>query len=333
MKLLFVGGTGNISTSVTRRCLERGDEVWLVNRGNDRSLEAAGAKYLVCDIRDAAAFKTAVSGMTFDVVVDFFCFTPEHAKLDYEIFAGKTRHYIFLSTCAVYQKPTLSLPVREDMPMKNPYTLYARDKIACELYFLERYREDDFPVTIVRPSHTYGERVLVVGPLMGWFVPHWTLADRILRGKPIIVHDTGRTYWTLTHSDDFAVGLCGLMGNLQAVGHQFHITADTALPWNVVLETYGWVLGKAPEIVQVPTDFIAKRYPDLRGIIYGDMSENGIYDNSKIKRFVPDYRPRISLREGLERSVKWYDAHPGHKTVSGENNRMMDDLIREWQAL
>lgn len=333
MKLLLIGGTGNISASVTKRCLEKGDEVWLANRGSDRSWEELGAKYLVCDIRDPAAFKAAIGDQTFDVVVDFFCFTLEHAKLDYEIFAGRALHYVFISSCTVYQKPIRSLPVTESTPLKNPYSEYARNKIACELYFLQRYREDDFPVTIVRPSHTYGEKVLVVGPLMGWQVPHWTLADRILRGAPIVVHDTGRTYWTLTHSDDFALGLYGLMGNLQAVGHQFHITGDTVMPWNLIMETYGWVLGKMPKIIHVPTDFIAKRHPELSGSIYGDMSENGIFDNSKIKQFVPDYHPRIGLREGLQRSLKWYDAHPDRKTVNEENNKFMDGLIEAWQSL
>lgn len=333
MKVLLIGGTGNISSSVTRRCLELGYDVYLLNRGNDREFESLGAEYIICDIRNKEEMEKKVGGIWFDVVANFICFDVETAKRDVELFNGNVGQYFFISSCTVYQKPSLITPITEDTPLKNPYSAYARGKIACELYLLECYREKDFPVVIVRPSHTYGEKRLVVGPLMGWGVSHWTLVDRILKGKPVIVHGTGRTLWTVTHSDDFAYAFCGLMGNIKSIGHQFHITGDEVMTWNMIMETYGWVLGVKPDIRQIPVDFISKLYPDLKLGIYGDMAENGVFDNSKIKKFVPGFRTRVTLREGLERSVKWYMGHPDQQVVSEENNALTDSLISAWDSL
>lgn len=331
LKVLFIGGTGNISASSARLCLLRGDEVYFVNRTLNAEFAASGVKHIQCDVFDGQALAAAVKDMHFDVVLDFICFTLEHAKRDFEVFRDKVRQFFFISSCTVYQKQSLSESITEDVPLKNPYSDYAQNKIACELYFLERYREDDFPVTIVRPSHTYGETRFVVGPLMGWQVSHWTLVDRILRGEPIIVHDTGRLFWTVTHSDDFAVGICGLMGNIKAIGHQFHITSSNPMSWNEIYKTYEWVLDRKVKLVHIPTDFIAKKYPEVAQGIYGDMSENGIFDNSKIKRFVQDFADRVNLRQGLERSLKWHQAHPEVCTVSQEHNRMMEELIMDWR--
>ena len=239
----------------------------------------------------------------------------------------------FISSCTVYQKPCYNTPITPDTPLKNPYSAYARTKIKGEMYFLERYRDDDFPVTIVRPSHTYGEKKLVVGPLMGWGVPHWTLADRILKGQPIIVHGTGRSLWTATHSDDFAYAFCGLMGNQRAIGHQFHITTDDAMTWDMIMNTCGLFLGVQPKIVHVPVDFIAKFKPNLRDGIYGDMIENGVFDIKKLQDFVPGFRTRVPLREGLARSVKWYYDHPDQMTISAENNQLTDDILAAWDAV
>lgn len=331
MKVLFIGGTGNISSSITKRCLERGDEVYLLNRGNKREFESMGAKYIICDYSNPAEMKEKVGGMKFDVVANFICFTPDQAENDVKIFTGNVGQYIFISSCTVYQKPSLNTPITPDTPLKNPFSAYARGKIACEMYLLDRYREIDFPVTIVRPSHTYGETKLVVGPLMGWRVPHWTLADRILNGKPIIVHGTGRSLWTATHSDDFAYAFCGIMGNIRTIGHQFHITNDEAMTWDMIMMTLGQVLGVEPKIVHIPVDFIAKFEPNLGNGIYGDMIENGVFDISKLQKFVPGYRTRVPLKMGLERSVKWYRSHPEQMIVSEENNKLTDNLIAAWE--
>jgi nucleoside-diphosphate-sugar epimerase len=166
---------------------------------------------------------------------------------------------------------------------------------------------------------------------MGWTVPHWTLADRILKGNPIIVQDTGRSLWTVTHSDDFAVAFCGLLGNIQAIGHQFHITGDELLTWEMIMKTYGQVLGVEPNIVHVPVDFIAKVYPEKGAAIYSDMIENGVFDLTKLKKFVPGYHSTIPLREGLARSVKWYRDHPDKMIISEENNKEMDAILAAWK--
>lgn len=333
MKILCIGGSGNISTSVVKRGLALGHEMMILNRHGDSRLEALGARHIPCDIHEENQLKEAVCGLDIDVAMDFICFTPEDARRDYEAFSGRVRQFIFISSCTVYQKPCLTTPVTEDVPLKNPYSEYARNKMACEFYFLERYRENDFPVTIVRPSHTYGETKLVVGPLMGWQVPHWTLAQRILDGKPVIVHDTGRSLWTMTHSDDIAVGICGLAGNIASIGHAFHITNEMPMTWNEIMDTYGWLLNRKIKIVHIPTEYIKKRFPEMAEGIYGDMSENGVFDNSKIRRFVPEYMPHISLREGLARSFKWYDEHPEAKVVDKEYDRWTDELIAAWERI
>ncbi|MGI6327177.1 MAG: NAD-dependent epimerase/dehydratase family protein [Saccharofermentanales bacterium] len=331
MKVLLIGGTGNISMSITKRLLERGDEVYLFNRGNNRECEALGAHYIIGDAFDSADLKAKVGDQKFDVVANFILFTPEQAQMNYEVFAGRTGQYFFISSCTVYQKPILKLPITPDTPLRNPYSLYARNKIACEDYFTKQYRDNNFPITIVRPSHTYGETKLVVGPLMGWAVPHWTLADRILKGEPIIVHDLGRTFWTATHSDDFAYAFCGLMGNHEAIGHAFHITNDDPHTWDAIMGMYGQILGVEPKIVHVPTTFIGKLYPEKYNAILGDMSENAIFDIRKLQKFVPGYRTRILLREGLTRSVNWYWNHPEARRIDEENNRMTDHIIKAWQ--
>ena len=333
MKVLLIGGTGNISTSITRRCLARGDEVWLFNRGNDRSFEAQGAHYIIGNAMDPEDLKEKLKDKWFDVAANFVLFRMEDTKATFEALNGRVGQFFFISSATVYQKPCYNTPITPDTPLKNPYSDYARTKIAGEMYMLERYREDDFPVTIVRPSHTYGEKWLVVGPLMGWQVPHWTLADRILKGKPILVHGTGRSLWTATHADDFAYAFCGLMGNQRAIGHQFHITNDEAMTWDMIMQTYGSILGVEPKIVHVPVDFIAKFKPNLKNDIYGDMIENGVFDIKKLQDFVPGYRTRIPLREGLKRSVQWYYDHPDQMIVDEENNKLTDEILAAWDAL
>ena len=333
MKVLFIGGTGNISSSITRRCLARGDEVWLFNRGNDRSFEELGAHYIIGNARDPEDLREKLKDKYFDVAVNFVLFTMKDTVATFEALNGRVGHFFFISSATVYQKPSLNTPITPDTPLKNPYSEYARTKIAGEMYFLERYREDDFPVTIVRPSHTYGEKWLVVGPPMMWNTPHWTLADRILKGKPVIVHGTGHSLWTATHADDFAYAFCGLMGNQRAIGHQFHITNDEAMSWDAIINTYGPILGVKPRIVHVPVDFMAKYKPELKNAIYGDMAENGVFSIRKLQDFVPGYRTRIPLREGLKRSVQWYLDHPDKMIVSEEMNQLMDGIIDAWDKV
>ena len=331
MKVLLIGGTGNISASITRKLLREGHEVWLFNRGNDKSYEELGAHYIIGNAMDPADLKEKLSHHTFDVAANFILFRFEDCVSTYEALKGRVKQFFYISSCTVYQKPCLTTPITPDTPLKNPYSAYAQMKMKGEFYFLERYREDDFPVTIVRPSHTYGETKLVVGPLMGWWVPHWTFADRILKGKEVIVHGTGRSLWTATHSDDFAYAFCGLMGNQKAIGHAFHITNDEAMTWDAIVNTYGWILGVEPKIVHIPIDFLAKYDPELGNNIYGDMSENGVFDLTKLKSFVPGYHTTIPLRVGLKRSIDWYLADPARQEVSAEHNAKEDAIIAAWK--
>ena len=332
MNLLFLGGTGNISSSVTQLCLSRGDEVWIVTRGKNVLPQSGRIHSIVCDVNDPDALLQVLHGKTFDAAIDFICFTSQQAKEHTEALRGKVAHFIFISSCTVYQKPCLSLPITEDTPLKNPFSSYARGKIACELYFQQEYREHDFPVTIVRPSHTYGETKLVVGPTMGWQVSHWTLVDRVLRGQPVVVHDTGRSRWTVTHSDDVAVGIVGLLGNRAAVGNSFHITGEVSYTWNEIMQTYGFLLGREVKIAAIPSQMLIRVNEELRAKLYGDMAENAIFCNRKIKQFVPEYAPSISLHEGLARSLNWYWAHPKHQIADEEYNRWLDALISEWST-
>ena len=332
MKVLMIGGTGNISSSITRLLLARGDDVWLFNRGTHREFEVLGAKYIVGDLRDPDGMRAALKGLKFDVVADFFAFTTDQVQRDFEIFNGNTRQFLFISSCTVYQKPLATWPIREDTPLKNPYSEYARNKLACENTLLDRYRDSDFPVTIVRPSHTYGETKLI-GPLLSWQDPHWTLADRILRGADTIVHDSGRTLWTLTHSDDFAAGFVGLMGLPSTIGHAFHITSDEVQTWDQIMTTFAHALGVEPHIVHIPSEFIDEHWPKFKGSFAGDKGECLVFDNSKLKRYVPGFVAKIPFAEGIRRSIAYYRAHTEMQIVDEKYNLESDELIRRYRGL
>lgn len=332
MDILLLGGTGNISSSITRDLLARGENVWLFNRGHNREFEQYGARYIIGDLNDQEGMKASLDGLKFDVVADFVCFTPEQARRDYELFRGRTGQYIFISTCTVYQKPLKTWPIREDTPLKNPYSTYAQNKIACEMYLLERYRENDFPVTIVRPSHTYGETKLV-GPLLSWRDSHWTLADRMLRGQEIIVHGDGRSLWTLTHSDDFAAGFCGLAGNPASIGHAFHLTSDENLTWNEIMTIFAHALGVEPNIVNIPSAFIEENWPKFKSSLFGDKAENLVFCTDKLKRFAPGFSAKIPFHQGIRRSIAWYNAHPETKIVDDIYNQETEALISMYRSI
>lgn len=327
MKILLIGGTGNISTSVTELCLKDGHEVWILTRGQREIHPHEQLHTICCDIHKPGELRRALQTQSFDAAVDFMCFTPEDAQRDFEVLQERIAHFIMISTCTVYQKPCSTYPITEDTPLKNPYNDYAQKKMACEFYFQSRYRENDFPVTIVRPSHTYGSRQLVVGPTMGWQVPGWTLINRIQHGKPVVVHDTGRSLWTATHSDDFAKGLIGLIGNMSAVGHSFHITNDVPHTWNEIMQQYGALLGTDVKIVGIPAQILAKESAEIHRRLYGDMIENAVFDNTKIKRFVPGFCAEITLKMGLERSLNWFYAHPEAQIIDEAYDRWLDQLI------
>jgi len=282
MKVLFIGGTGNISSRVSRLSLDQGIELYHLNRGNRQAIE--GVINLVADISDIQQVKKALVKNSWDVVVNWIAFTPQDITRDFELFESNTRQYIFISSASAYQKPPLNYLITESTPLRNPYWEYSRNKIACEELLMTLYRDRNFPVTIVRPSHTYYS-VLPVS-LAGW--EEYTIVDRIKKGLPIVVHGDGTSLWTLTHADDFAKGFIGLLDNQLAIGESFHITSDEVLSWNQIYQTLANAAGCEAKIIHIPSEFISDyadkhNFPSERGNLLGDKSHCAIFDNSKIK--------------------------------------------------
>jgi nucleoside-diphosphate-sugar epimerase len=319
MKVLVLGGTGNISTAVVRDLAGRGHDVTILTRGQRPA--PVGIAAVVADRGDAAAMAAACGDAAFDAVVDFLCFTPEDAAVAHAAFAGRCAQYVCISSATVYAKPH-RVPVREDDPTGNPASDYAQAKLATERWLMERHG-DGFPVTVVRPSHTFGE-TWIPSPISG---VDWTVAARILAGKPIVVHDDGRSLWALTPAADFAAALAGLLGNAAAPGEAVHITTDEVLSWNGIYQELGFALGAEPAIVHVPSDAIADKYPDLRPKLHGDKAHHGCFDNAKVKRLVPGWQCKTRLREALQASVDWFRAHPERQVVSAAANQVIEDLI------
>ena len=334
MRILFIGGTGNISTACTRLALKKGYEVYLLNRGNRERPGLEKAKVIRGDINNVDHIRKAINKLEFDVVANFIAYKPADVIRDIELFTGKTRQYIFISSASAYQKP-LSYPVvTESTPLKNPFWEYSRDKIACEDVLTKAYRENDFPITIVRPSLTYDTVIPVA--IGSW--EDYTLIDRIKRGKKIIVHGDGTSLWTITHSDDFAAGFTGLLGHQQAIGHSFHITSDEVLTWNQIYEAVAEAAGARVDMVHIPSDFICRVAESLGqgwmwGNLLGDKAVSVIFDNSKIKSFVPEFIATIPFREGIKRTVRWFETDPARMTVVEETNRFMDKVISEYEKL
>ncbi|MEE8440090.1 MAG: SDR family oxidoreductase [Spirochaetia bacterium] len=328
MKTLFIGGTGNISLPCTREATRRGIEVVHFNRG--RTLPAGradvelleGVQTIRGDIRNAHEARSLLADHRFDCVVDWIAFTPEDIRRDVELFRDRTNQFIFISSASVYHKPPNHYVITESTPAFNPYWEYSRNKIACEMLLRQEYATDGFPSTIVRPSHTYSD---------GWFPTtfsskDFTVPQRMVDGKSIVVHGDGQSLWTLTHSDDFAKGLAGLLGNPAAIGESFHITSDEALSWDQIHRTIGRALGVEPRIVHVPSDLIARLSPQIGPSLMGDKQYSLVFDNTKIKRIVPGYTATIPFYEGMCRSVEWIDTHPERKVVDAELDRLIDDI-------
>lgn len=325
LKVLFIGGTGTISSACAQLAVERGMQLCLLNRGqSDRSIPA-GVEILRGDIRDKDAVQKALGNRTFDVVVDWIAFAPEHIEVDLELFRERTSQYVFISSASVYQTPPAALPVTESTPLRNPAWAYSRAKIACEDRLIKAYRETDFPITIVRPSHTYDCRLL---PMHG----QYTIVNRMRAGKKVIVHGDGASLWTLTHHRDFAKGFVGLLGRPQAMGETFHITSDEVLTWNQIFEIVAKAAGTQAPLVHIPSEFIAAFDPDWGASLLGDKSHSMIFDNTKIKRFVPDYVATIPFARGAEEIVSWYDANPAKKIVNEETDRLIDKIIAAYES-
>ncbi|HEX9005773.1 MAG TPA: SDR family oxidoreductase [Bacteroidota bacterium] len=326
MKVLFIGGTGNISTAVSRLCVARGIDLTLLNRGT-RGPEIPGTKSLRGDIADPDRLAALLAGEQWDVVVDWIAFTVGDVERDLTLFRRATAQYIFISSASAYEKPPSRPVITESTPLVNPFWEYSRNKIACEERLLRAYTEERFPVTIVRPSHTYDTVIPVA--FGGW--TDFTIIDRIRRGRKIIVHGDGTSLWTVTHAEDFAVGFVGLLGLARAIGEVFHITSDELLTWNQIYDAVARAAGEAPQIIHIPTDFIVRCEPSLRGPLFGDKSHSVIFDNSKIKRFVPDFDAVIPFANGIKRTLAWFDAAPQRRVMRPETAAMLDGIIASYE--
>ena len=319
LDVLFLGGTGIISTASVRLAAERGHRVTVLNRGTSGKALPEGVESLVGDVSDPASVDAAVSGREFDVVAQFRAFTADTVRGDIARFAGKVGQYVFISSASAYQKPPASIPVTESTPLKNPFWQYSRDKIACEDVLVAADRDDDFPMTIVRPSHTYDDALL---PTMGG----WTDIARMRAGKPVVVHGDGTTQWTLTHSDDFAVGFVGLFGRPEALGNAYTITGESAPTWNQVYTWLGRAAGVEPQLAHVASERIAREVPELGPGLVGDKAHSMLFDTTKLRRLVPEFTTTVPYAEGARRQIAWYDAHPEAQVVDEELDATFDRL-------
>lgn len=322
MKVLFIGGTGNISISVSRLAVERGIDLYLLNRGK-QPVTIDGAHSLVADITQPDQVREALAEHHFDAVVNWIAYVEADIVRDLALFAGVCDQYIFISSASAYQKPPTFPIITESTPLANPYWQYSRNKIACEDRLMRAFREDGFPMTIVRPSHTYDTRFPIsVGNWASYVIP-----QRMLQGKPIVVHGDGTSLWTLTHAEDFAKGFVGLLGHPQAVGHAFHITSDFVLTWNQVYEQIGAALGVRPNLAHIPSEFIAGVDPGIGAGLLGDKMWCALFDNSKIKRLVPDYTATIPFHEGIRQTVAWFQADKNRMRVSPEDDAQIERIL------
>lgn len=329
MKVLFIGGTGVISSAVSALAVEKGIELYLLNRGTRNDFAPRSANILRGDIRDAGSVAAALKNHRFDAVVDWISYVPEHVENDIRLFSGITKQFIFISTASAYQKPLSHYLIDESVPLSNPYWQYSKDKIACEDRLMQEYRENGFPVTIVRPSYTYNKTTI---PFLFNSREHrWTLVDRMKKGIKIIVPGDGTSLFTITHNTDFARGFVGLLGNGKSIGHAFHITSDEVLTWDQIARAIGAAAGVEPDIIHISSDFICKVSPEHIGGLIGEKSVSMVFDNSKIKRFVPEFKATVPFSEGIKQSITWYESNPGLCTVDDGFNRLADRIIRGWE--
>ncbi|HWS50301.1 MAG TPA: NAD-dependent epimerase/dehydratase family protein [Microbacterium sp.] len=319
-RVLFIGGTGIISSAASALAAERGMEVTLLNRGRSRRAPADGVEVLTADIADAAAVDAALAGREFDVVADMVAFTPDQVQRDIDRFEGRTGQYVFISSASAYQKPVARLPITESTPLRNPFWQYSRDKIACEELLAGAYRDRAFPVTVLRPSHTYDK----------WTIPAfggWTAIDRIRRNEEIIVHGDGTSLWTLTHASDFAVGFVGLLGNPLAYGDTFQITSDFVYTWNEIYSILGRAAGAEPRLRYATSAAIESAAPERSGQLTGDMAHSVVFDNTKIRRVVPEFNPTVALHRAADEIIEWHDAHPELQRIDPDLDALFSRFI------
>jgi len=323
MRVLFIGGTGFISTAVSRQAIAQGFELYLLNRGL-RPVQLPGSHSLTADIHKLEDVRATLQGLEFDVVVDWIAYAPDDIERDLALFRDRVKQYVFISSASAYQKPPAHYLITESTPLYNPYWEYSRNKIACEERLMQAYRDEGFPVTIVRPSLTYDPNFPIA--IGGWGC--YTLADRLIKGRPIIVHGDGSSLWVITHADDFGRGFLGLLGNGRALGHAFHITSDEVLTWDQIYQTIAEALGVEANIVHIPSDFIARVAPQLAGSLLGDKTWSVVFDNSKIKAFVPGFQASIPFRDGIRRTLAWFAADERRRRIDEAVNAEMDRILK-----
>ena len=319
-KILFIGGTGIISSACAKKLVEDGTKLTLLCRGKSDREPPKGVEILQADIRAPSTVESVLGGRRFDAVVDWVAFTPAHVEADIALFQGKTAQYVFISSASVYQTPLRALPITESTPLSNPFWRYSRDKIACEELLNRAYRDRSFPMTIVRPSHTYDCRTL---PFHGGY----SVVDRMRRGKAVVVHGDGTSLWVLTHHADFARGFNGLLGDTQALGEAFHITSDELLTWNQIHEIVAEAAGVEPKLAHVPSESIARLDPEWGSSLLGDKAHSVIFDNTKIKRKVPGFFVRTPFRRGAREIIDWFDEDPKRRSTDAHFDALCERLV------
>ena len=333
MRILFIGGTGTISSAITQQLAATEHELWLLNRGNRKGEVPQNVKQIVADINDKNAVLEKLGDTMFDAVCDFIGFVPYQVERDFRLFAGRTRQYVYISSASAYNKPARSYVINEGTTLANPHWQYSRDKIACEELLMKHYREDGFPVTIVRPSHTYCERgvpVSVHGPKGSWQV-----LKRMMEGKRVIVHGDGSSLWTMTWNGDFAKGFIGLLGNPHAIGEVFQIMSDESLTWNQIYQAVADALGVEFKPYYVSSEYLAAVAPkeyDLEGNLTGDKAVTVVFDCSKLKCAVPGYQATVRFEEGVHRCVDYILAHPELQQEDQEFDAWCDRVIEALEA-
>lgn len=325
MKVLFIGGTGNISMAVSQACLAQGHELYLLNRGQ-RKVNLSGAHFIVGDINSPQT-QTELADYQWDVVVNWIAFTQQDVERDIQLFSGRTKQYVFISSASCYQKPGTSPFITESTPLCNPFWQYSRDKIAGEDALTKAYREQSFPMCIVRPSLTYDTVIPV--PFGGW--TEFNVVERLKQRKPIIVQGDGTSLFTITHASDFAKGFTGLLGHPQSIGHAFHITSDESLSWDQINLALADAVGVTPNLLHIPSDFIARVDPDYAGTLLGDKSHSVIFDNSKIKQFVPEFCATIPFAKGIKQTIDWFKQQSDRQIINPHTEARMERIIQAYQ--
>jgi nucleoside-diphosphate-sugar epimerase len=332
MKILFIGGTGTISAAISKLLIAQGHDLYLLNRGRRNHVLPDGARVLIADVNDEVAVASQIRELDFDCVADFIAFTPNHVQRDYRLFQGKTKQYIFISSASAYQKPLSDYRVTEATPLANPYWQYSRDKIACEDYLIKMYREEQFPVTIVRPSYTYDERKVPLG--VHGDNGTWPVVQRIREGKPVIIHGDGTSLWTMTHNSDFAKAFVGLIGNIHALGEAVQITSDEVLTWNQIYQSIARALNMPLKAVHVSSEFLAAAGAyDFYGGLLGDKAVTAVFDNAKLKRLVPEFVAVKRFDQGVKETIDSVLAHPEWQEEDPVFDAWCDEIIVKMQKL